>query len=91
MYGFIVIWKKKDHNDTSNDNSFIKRLKEFKWAKIDEPCVWVIQSYKKCSEIMDILRNYIGEDDRLYVFRFDGYSSLSSREINDWLGTCEIE
>ena len=79
--------KKKDPNDTSNDNSFVKRLKEFTWAKIYEPCVWAIQSYKKCSEIKDILRNYIGKNDRLYVFRFDGYSSLSSREINDWLGT----
>ena len=91
MYGFVVIWKKKDQNDTSNDNSFVKRLKEFNWAKIDEPGIWLIQSYKKCSEIMGILKNYIGEGDRLYIFRFDGYSSLSSAEINNWLKTCEID
>lgn len=90
MYGFVVIWKKKNQNDTSNDNSFVKRLKEFNWCKIDAPGIWVIQSYKKCSEIMDILVNYIGEGDRLYVFRFDGYSSISSSEINDWLGSCEL-
>lgn len=91
MYGFVVIWKKKDQNDTSNDNSFVKRLKEFSWVKIDGPDVWAIKSYKKCSEIMHILMNYIGEGDRLYVFRFDGYSSFSSNEINDWLGTCETD
>lgn len=90
MYGFVVIWKKKDQNDTSNDKCFVKRLKEFSWVKIDEPGVWAIKSYKKPSEIIHILRNYIGDGDRLYVFRFDGYSSLSSNEINDWLGTCEI-
>lgn len=90
MYGFVVIWKKKDPNDSSNDNCFVKRLKEFSWVKIDGPGVWAIKSYKKCSEIMRILRNYIGEGDRLYVFRFDGYASISSSEISNWLGTCEI-
>lgn len=91
MYGFVVVWVKGNPNDTSNDAGFTKRIQEFSYARLNGPCVWCIQSYRKSSEIRKILMNYIGEGDRLYVFRFDGYSSYSSDEINAWLDECELD
>ena len=90
MYGFVVVWRKADVNDTSNDEVFSRRIKEFPWARINGPTVWCIKSYRRSADIRQILMNYIGNNDRLYVFRFDGFSSYTSPEINEWLDGCEL-
>jgi hypothetical protein len=90
MYGFVVVWVKDNPSDTSNDAGFTKRITEFSYARLNGPCIWCIKSYMKCSAIRQTLRNYIGENDALYIFRFDGHASFSTNEINEWISSCEL-